>query len=1160
MGRKLALVLCAACYDAPLPGDPDYLDPEEMIRRVAWDDFTTTSMVALQGVVSADVVTVDRDAHFQVVGYDDEGVGHHYLITLGAFDDNGSLPTLTESPTPVVDGFAEHTRAFGVAKVPNPGDASGGTVLLVGGDQRAAPSNVLLPRLTIHRDTDTTEDFASVAFDTDVVGALETGQVLRAAARYGRDGFIAVGDKGLILRTIANAEGHHDPTAWEVVRPPWMCEDYPETDDPCVIDPPDPAPDLFDVIRLGTGNLIVGENGTAWLYRPVPVHHPSPSTWLTHGAWLRLDLDAPGDLHAATADHVTDMGVPGALSTASDWEDPHLETIAYALVVGEDGYVARFGLNFVEVDANTDGCGTTVCTPDTCTPWSCDAVEPMDLFEMADGTGAPWGSVGLNGVWSDERTRIVVGDAGNLWTYPKSAPIDAPHVGWWWDRSPAPSSVDFHGVASDHSAYLAVGTYHGGSDVGVAYVGATTVSSCTAIGDFQRSCTPGTAGCSGGPGFEPFLTFDIEHCLEDTDTPTAVSAKLVNHLKGGSVEVYPTSISHVGTTYTLTFSSDDLNDGTVMPIFIMNAEFDDTDLDTDRRQEEILIIPEGPSLPTEEGWPDSPNEDSDPPEVGPTCYPNAEQSNNSVVGPFLSLVYGHTNGTTLSIGEPRPIEPLTSGSKVIPAILWVDLLTGLDMLGNSRRALPDPVDRCSTWSEDLATYHDDPDGTDEWGSCSSPGGSWTCGEDTDASTGVETVVGGFGRNRNATNHAYIDDYEREKDGGEYLYSSMKHDFFGRCHHSPMAGEDWPDDNYTTDCCTEDSDGDTELEPANEFIDLYAPFRARVLHIGDPTTGTMPCDGDFISPVACSETDVDPSNDTDVEHSVQFLSQCGGLVSGDGDFPDSDEPACKVQNRRWVTYGSAEGGKFVRALGRTLLVWTPDPEDTPYDAGWKGTVVLAIDNIDLCTPYNEEVPSGSIIEAGTRFALFSKHQEMDVAIWVNDSHDRWRLMSYFDMLPDKLYQIYAAKFGFLPRPSGSTKDWRDFDPVITAEERARCLAAPTIDPLMTRPEVTNSGGLTLACSEQKGVLTGGSPPYTFTPTGSPASTPQPAVTCPVRVCTTDEGLADDELPMCAPKLELCQELMHGGCIVHTDMNAPSCVGSYCAEVACPMSHFLAPGLR
>jgi hypothetical protein len=1126
-----AVTVLSGCDDEPMDGEA-VGSPE----RVNWgSEITPGTLIALEGVVVADMVDVDAPSRFQVTAYQPNGAaiqGRHLFISLGLDDDDGSIPT-TVSSVASNDGFPEGTRVYSSSKLSAlDGPVETGTVVLVGGDYEESTYSSKDPVIRYKVGTSTPVTV------TSITGDLEEGEVLRAVARHGRDGFMAVGDDGLILRTVPDEKGRHDVATWTVVRPPWMAADVPD-------DTGDPDPDLEEVIKLGTGNLIVGANGTAWLYRPVPPGFPTDVgagvEWDETVEWAQLDLGATGiNLRAAAADQVQDIIMPEA--SGSDWAlQPYVDRIAHALVVGDGGFVARFGVNLVERDLNEQGSETTAAAPHTCTPSLCTAYDPFDLVAF---NGTLIGTDNLHDVLSDDRTRMVVGDNGAVWTYPKSAPLD---LDLWWDRGPAPVDeveVNFKGIASDHGFYLAVGDRAVGSTTeGIAFVGASQVRTCTVVGDFRRSWSADQDLAT--PPFQPQVSFSLAACLDELNIEgtVSVSSRMAMHAQGGSTEVYPTSLSedtdlpndHV---YHLTFPSADMNAGTRAPFFVVNLDVAtpnpvDTDV-TDRDQVEILVIPEFPPTDSDGDWPSSLPTYADP-EItwagydyddnpGAEAFPTWEQAIISVAGDFVDLVFGRRNPTISAEGTPQSMEKLTGGSRVIPADLWVDVLTGLDNNGDNQFGYQNDVaDRCADWAS-LGTYHDQYVSWDCAGTLPTP--AFDCA-DNDPSLGVESLVGGFSRFRNIQTHGYPDDYEREIGGGEYAYASLKHDFFGRCHHLAMPGEEWPDIGFEDACCTPEE----PLVPITESIDIYAPFRARVMLIPGP--GSPP-----------------PANGQEV-----FFPFPDDYVSQTGDFADPllNDP-CPITNLDSITYGAPADQYFSRLLGRTLLVWWPEETTPAIEKGWQGSVVMAIDNIDLCVPFNEEgdTPTVSVVEAGDRIGTFSNHGTIDIAMWVNDQHDRWRYVSYFDMIPDNLYKIYVTKFGFTPRVGTSTSE--QTNPIIPASERYyECPALPVVASRtdVFTPEDADEQSLGLLCTPPTGSWDGDD----FEPSGTLAPG---EVWCPVRKCGIVGSTSTE--PPCRPVRALCSDVVRGGCIIPNSSAAMDCTTTECNEVACPFDRFVAPHLR
>jgi hypothetical protein len=132
---------------------------------------------------------------------------------------------------------------------------------------------------------------------------------------------------------------------------------------------------------------------------------------------------------------------------------------------------------------------------------------------------------------------------------------------------------------------------------------------------------------------------------------------------------------------------------------------------------------------------------------------------------------------------------------------------------------------------------------------------------------------------------------------------------------------------------------------------------------------------------------------------------------------------------------------------------PTPGPTPPDSkqvvfiSQNGELAMLFDHVKSClfdatlSGIQPVPPEGVAVEAGDRLGEWSPHRTFDVATFIHDEEDRWRLISYFDLLPPDLYGMYKARFGLDPRGTGSPTD-----PVISLKQRDQCPLRPVTDQL------------------------------------------------------------------------------------------------------------------
>lgn len=276
--------------------------------------------------------------------------------------------------------------------------------------------------------------------------------------------------------------------------------------------------------------------------------------------------------------------------------------------------------------------------------------------------------------------------------------------------------------------------------------------------------------------------------------------------------------------------------------------------------------------------------------------------------------------------------------------------------------------------------------------------AWAGGLHGFMETDASSLLAGFSRFRSADGHSYVDNYESVHQGKGQRYQSMKHYVYGRCRLPACGGAlSCADSSWDAECCDENG-------AKTDVVDLFAPFDARVVQLRSPKElfeGAPP--------------------DTDI-----LLTYVQNV-----DDPWSAYPAGLEAGGRTCSFfdGVKTFEDITRDQGRlALFLEAGDARDY--------RVAIVFDHVETCL----DLSAGSAhVDAGDRVAHFITHGETEVAMWVNDREGRWRAMSYFEELPDELYNnIYAlAPWNFAPRAGPAL----DASPAIPLAVRDQCPVHP-----------------------------------------------------------------------------------------------------------------------
>ncbi len=748
---------------------------------------------------------------------------------------------------------------------------------------------------------------------------------MRDAATFGRGNFIAVGNDGKVAVSSNGVQG------WTLL------------DDGDVCDPDNNAHDYRAVARVGSANVLVGTNGRVVLVQPAGIGPISAHTCTDISGSFTSTLGSE-ELFDVVADDFELQGA-GSLVAGPDYQ----LNMAF-LVVGDDGVAARAT---VTVPASTPLVSEPVGAPAT--------------------IGGPiWDDTKLLGVWSDDRTRVVVGEGGLVFTQPKEEAFEDPTL---WTSETPDGSVHFAAVTGDAVDYLLVGYETvGGSTVGSVYTGQQDVLSCPPV------VAPVAKAYNPPPDFIP----------PDTDTDPDTDVELAD-LDAGCLDVDTDGLD-----------TEDIVFGPLHPLgprelIELPPDTDTNDSDTDGPWVPFKVL----SLATDA-------EATISPLFGALMYrlnfvdwrdPGDPQHHHV---DFLSL--GNTPYGGLSARkEPatRPLRPNPSGSNFVidggpyfgsPAYWrpshgsFVDLFTGWGV---------NPGVHAFAWSSAGPSWQGSVDGAD---TCEANLSAWPSSEGPDDTDDTDDdpfevdlfrdSILSFTRFRSDAGHDFTDDPESFRPGYEPRFQSMKHYVGSPCGNSicgpdpedpnPGDTDPAPDPGFCASiCCQDDGMGSYDEQDKTAGRPLYAPFAGKLYFAQEGEGNTA---GATLQNACGDSTETD---DTDID-----------------DLSDWD------------------GQVFL--IHHTL------------------NIAIELDHVRGClvSPDNRGPVS---VARGERIATASAWVNWDLAVWVNDEADRWRLVSYFDLLPEPLYDLYERDLGFAPRTQRSRNN-----PVIPMDERDRCPLEPDYD--------------------------------------------------------------------------------------------------------------------
>ena len=880
-------------------------------------------------------------------------------------------------------------------------------------------------------------------------------------ARFGTDGFIAVGQSGKIVTTAPlNATGapytqqQLDPDEAEWVEVDLIAEGLMPAETV--------LPSLRAVTRLGPGNVIVGDSNAdnddlaaVWVFRPRP---PDPAGDL--GAWrawspMEVSETEGLNLYGVTVDEVhDDLRKDPTHPVSGDRVNDHR---GFVLACGNGGKAYRFEVRLTDAEAGSD-------------------LDDDERFEPWTHASRTWGAGAwvFYDAWTDERTRTLVGDDGASTSAARDGVVitlarseDFATSDLWLDRSPpAVGHTRLTGVVSNGSDYIAVGIKTNNQH-GVLYAGHEAVEQCSVR---PVSISAGTNraylnGCLDNFDHEivSFDAYDIDVDTDtdvDTDAQTKIGDGLVALTDGGEMTFEHDDLTWAGTDTDWHVDLDLDPDPRVQSWDFGFQGFATVDGTARLFQCEVAVAPYF-SVTYED-----------------VCrYPGRTRAFDGYDDLFYEMTWRRDSLQYLpspytryrlyrETGEGIPYQVPITGTSNLHTQAFADVLTGWrvddrdDATPTQLTSEVDPLGVENPWCDnDPAPIDAEEDGLLWEGDTDDPEDG---PEDGDASTGFERFIYGMTRYRNILGHPYVDDYEGFKDGMEWRYLRQRNDFYGLCERGPQPNHR---EAWTEQCCvpycedwSEDHEGecDPEHKPAlvprtDVYFNVYAPVDGVVYLVPDPGD-VAPCrcesggDTDVVEdectlcskgslPEESEDTDVDTDVDTDTtidtDSELKVLCIPDRIVddnfgagatpmphaTDDTDAYDTDPPIpCSFND------GVPRKATKLPYPSMNLLV-----------VNHQGNVAFRLLHVESC------LENGTVVTAGQRVGRGSAWMEFDLEVWINSERDRWRAVPYFELLPDALYRIYVAKFGLAPRGSGLPRD-----PIIPLEQRDACPGLPVDD--------------------------------------------------------------------------------------------------------------------
>jgi hypothetical protein len=288
-------------------------------------------------------------------------------------------------------------------------------------------------------------------------------------------------------------------------------------------------------------------------------------------------------------------------------------------------------------------------------------------------------------------------------------------------------------------------------------------------------------------------------------------------------------------------------------------------------------------------------------------------------------------------------------------------------------------------------------------------------DDSAPNNDVIDFFSGVSRFRAASGHPFVDFAESLDEGMAWRSHTMKHYLFTRCdlvefedgsggvctQLEPGCPAATIDADWEAQCCTEDLDPEDGYRlPLVDRVPLYAPFNGTAFRI------------------ASYEDDRKP----DREQGQSGVADDCAMVDSEGEWREYPDYAAKLVEMILLV---SENGDMVLRLDHV--------ESCLFDPAALPTLIDPAENV------------GVEVEAGDRIAEAINAKQTDVVVYIRDERDAWRAISYFDLVPNGIYNLYKQQFDFGDRNTDPGENgFGDVDdPIISLEDRDECPLAPKV---------------------------------------------------------------------------------------------------------------------
>jgi hypothetical protein len=697
--------------------------------------------------------------------------------------------------------------------------------------------------------------------------------------------------------------------------------------------------------------------------------------------WKRLELENEIDgfedwtLRGVASDDVLEY-----IQVSNNGADSLLRRQASIVIVGHSGVSAH--VRFFLDDFNAGGFETSA--------------------DVTTIDAPPWGEAHLTNVAVDERSRVVVGmhdnseDKNVIFSLPHEEAWDA--LPMWVDLQPTSAyDEDYLDVATDGQHYVAVGRRHGSPDLGIAWGGEEDVHECTVVVDID-----GAGTWTNSNNTLTLADIDLDEALPDSRCqPLRAATPVAWSTVAGDVEAGLAHLmlsmndwSHTRAAATSSVvssglldivtscpgcSSDELRDVIRPVIWRVNLVDDDGGNLTHYRVTVVSSV--GAPYHDVGGWRRIPVPVFD-------DTPNYDVLGNIPFipdgsNPFVDAIYGVSVSGGAFAGAQAIIEDETEdicGVLGSPLIAWDGFGAGA----------------CATGGVGCTDQHPDRDPT----------------VDPD----VVEFFAGISRLRSSAGHSFVDAAESADDGQGWRYQSMKHYILPRCDVDEVIdngdicvqveGSECEADSESTDwrrvCCDDEEDANGHDLARITYIPLYAPITGTAYVVPDPEgLGKARQQGVF------AEQEIDD---------CRLIAQLGdGEEIEPGDF------------RTTATLPDHLSTVFIFNEDNNLAIQFDHIENCVFDPA--GLPSLEAPEIGVAIP----------VVAGDRIGRALSHGQFDIVAYVRDQDARWRKVSYFELLPTGLYNLYRQQFDLGARltDAGENSFGAADDPIISVEDRDEC---------------------------------------------------------------------------------------------------------------------------